>query len=342
MKNRIIKRPFQAEECYNLIVTIILEIMIFRINKIIELEVESLDLLEDLNSILLIELKKFGYQFENKDTHHLLTAFFNLQDKTVSTKRRRVHISKELRAKEIEKPYNDYLKQIRNKFKNGKDINPYLSTMSVKPYKKDLLLYDWGIHHLHINNKINNKGFIERSDYILFFVLKEDDVYLIDVSKHKLEDRTEFSQQNLLVILRRNWPHLLEPFKLPEGTGLTEKFDDKGHSLLRNSGVTTSVEVEGEVFALMGGGISSAKTSITHTRKADQIFNSLRRLEENLKIRQRGLKEITSEYKIPSIDTDFKLVLEDNFFYIIESHSGNKFIEVEGLFKTIFGHLINK
>lgn len=300
-----------------------------------------MDLLEDLNNVLQIEFKKLGYQTQKKDTRDLLTALFNLQDKTISVKRRIVHISNELKAKEIEKPYNDYLKQIRNKFKNGKDINPHLSTMSVKPLKKDLLLYDWGIHHLHLNNKLNDKGFIERSDYILFFVLKEDDVYFIDVTKHKLEDRTEFSQQHLLGIVKRNWSHLLEPFKAKGFTGLSEKIDDKSHSLLRNSGVATLVEVDGEVFGLIGGGISTAKTNITHTRKTHEIFRSLRRLEDELRIRQKSLKELTSEFKIPSIEIDFKLIIEDKSFYIVESHSGNKIIEAEGLFDHIFGHLIN-
>lgn len=300
-----------------------------------------MDLINDLNNILQIKIKKMGYQLAKNNTHKLLTALFNLQDKTVSAKRRRVHISKELRAKEIEQPYNGYLKQIRNKFKNGKNINPHLSTMSVKPYKKDLLLYDWGIHHLHLNNKLNDKGFIERSDYLLFFVLKEDDVYFIDVTKHKLEDRTEFSQQYLLGIMKNNWSHLLEPFKLKGITGLSEEIDDKGYSSLRNSGVATLIEVGGEVFGLIGGGISTAKTNITHTRKADEILLSLRRLEDNLRIRQKSLQEITSEYKILPIEVDFKLILEDKSFYVVESHTGNKIIKAEGLFENIFGHLIN-
>lgn len=304
--------------------------------------VVSLDLLEDLNSILRIEFKNLGYQTQKKDTHDLLTAFFNLQDKTVSVKRRRVHTSNELRAKEIEKPYNDYFKQIRNKFKNGKDINPHLSTMSVRPHKEDLLLYDWGIHHLHLNNKLNDKGFIERSDYILFFVLREDDVYFIDITKHKLEDRTEFSQQYLLGIVKRNWSHLLEPFKAKGGvTGLSEKIDDKRHSFLRSIGAATLVEIDGEVFGFIGGGISTAKTNIVHTRKSHEIFISLRRLEDNLRIRQKNLKEITSEFKISPIEANFNLILEDKSFYIVESHSKNKVIEAEGLFDHIFGHLIN-
>jgi hypothetical protein len=303
--------------------------------------VDSLNLLEDLNIILQLELKKLGFQLPKKDTHDLLTALFNLQDKTVSVKRRRVHIAKELRDKEIKKPYSDYLKQIRNKFRNGKDINPYLSTMSVKPYKKDLLLYDWGIHHLHLNNNLNDKRFIERSDSILFFVLKEDDVYFIDVTKHKLEDGTEFSQQHLLKIIKKNWSFLLAPFKLEGFTGLSEKIDDKNHSLLRNSGAATLVEVDGEVFGLIGGGITTAKTNINHTTKTDKIIISLRKLEDNLKVNQRSLKEITRDFKISSIETDYQLILEDKIFYIIEIHSGNKIIQANGLFNNIFGHLVN-
>ncbi|WP_446935796.1 hypothetical protein [Lysinibacillus fusiformis] len=295
-----------------------------------------MDLLEDLNEILNIEFEKMGYRTDKKDTHGMLTAFFNLQDKTISIKRRSVHISKELREKNIEEPYESYLKQIRNKFKNGKDINPHLSKMSVRPYQKDLLLYDWGIHHLHVNNNFDDKGFIERSDYILFFIINEDNVYFIDVTKHKLEDRTEFSQQNLLRIVKRNWPHLLTSIK-----GITgEEIDDKEYKELRDGGAMSLIKVDGEVFAPMGGGYSTAKTSIVHTQKSDQIVMSLRHLEEDLKTRKSSLKEYTSYLKITPIETDFKLVLEDKTLYIIEINSGNKIIEAEGLFSSIFGHLV--
>ncbi|MEJ9307241.1 hypothetical protein P4593_28505 [Priestia megaterium] len=94
-----------------------------------------MNLLEDLNEILQTELNKLGYQqIQKKDTHNLLVALFNVQDKTVSVKRRRVYISRELNAKEIEEPYNNYLKLVRNKFKNGKDVNPHLSGGSTKLY----------------------------------------------------------------------------------------------------------------------------------------------------------------------------------------------------------------
>ncbi|WP_209369598.1 hypothetical protein [Priestia megaterium] len=299
-----------------------------------------MNLLKDLNGILQAELNKLGYrQIQKKDTHNLLAALFNVQDKTVSVKRRRVYISEELKVKEVEEPYNDYLKQIRNKFKNGKDINPHLSGGSTKLYKKDPLLYDWGIHHLHLNNKLNSKGLIERSDYLLFFILKEDVVYFIDVSKHKLEDRTEFSQQYLLGIVKRNWPYLLEPFKLP--VTLSRKNDDKAHSLLRGAGIATFVDVDGEAYGLMGGGISSAKTNLTHTRKADDIIKSLRDQENILKTAKKELKDLTSEFKISPIKTDYKLILEDKSFYIVESRTGTKTIEIQGLYNSVFGHLVN-
>ena len=299
-----------------------------------------MDLLKDLNGILQTELHKLGYQqIEKKYTHDLLTALFNVQDKTVSVKRRRVHISKELNAKEIEEPYNNYLKLIRNKFKNGKDVNPHLSGGSTKLYRKDLLLYDWGIHHLHLNDKLNSKGLIERSDYLLFFILKEDDVYFIDVTKHKLEDKTEFSQQYLLGIVKRNWSYLLDPFKIP--ATLSRKNDDKAHSSLRGGGIVTFVDIDGEAYGLMGGGISSARTNLTHTRKADDIIKSVRDQENTLKKAQKDLKHFTSEFNISAIETDYKLILEDKSFHIAESRTGTKTFEVQGLYNSVFGHLVN-
>lgn len=298
-----------------------------------------MDLLEDLNGILQGKLRSLGYVTQRNDTRSLLTGLINLQDKTVSIKKRNVYVSKELRIKEIENPYDDYLKQVRSKFKIGKDVNPHLSKMSLKPQKKDLLLYDWGIHHLHLNNQFDDKGFIERSDYLLFFMLKEDDVYLIDVTKHQLEDRTEFSQQNLLKIVKNNWSYLLEPFKMKGVIGLSQPINDKSHSILRNSGVLTFVEIEGEVFMPMGGGISTAKTNINHTRNVDYIFDVIRDLELDLTLKQKKIKEVTSKFNILYVEADIKLILENNNFLVVETKSGNKVCVVRGLYENIVGHL---
>ncbi|RFU70362.1 hypothetical protein D0469_07105 [Peribacillus saganii] len=296
-----------------------------------------MDLIKDLSDILVEEYKKLGIPIQNKDTHHLLTGFFNLSDKTISPKRRTIRISKELNEKNLEEPYNEYLKQIRHKFKYGKNVNTYLSKKAFKPAQKDPLLYDWGIHHLHLNNEFSPEGFVERSDYLLFCIIKSDTVYFIDVTKHKLDDRTEFSQQKLLRIVKSNWSHLLEPFKMKGFSSLERKMTDKDYAELRHAGAMSFVEIDGEVFAMIGGGISTARTNIKHTIKADNVFRSLRDMEEHLHQIQKDLLEINLNTKLPQININYKLIQEGDSFFVIEEKSGNKVIESKSLYNVIFG-----
>lgn len=296
----------------------------------------SLDFLADVNKILKIELEKMGHNSVKSNTKDFLSLLFNLQKKTISIKKRTVRISKELKEKEIEEPFNSYLNQINSKFENGDDINPHMSKWSVDPLKYDLLLYDWGIHHLHLEIKFDDKGFIKRSDYILFFILKENDVYFLDVTKHKLEDGTQFSQQHLVTIVKRNWPFLLQRINGING----EDISDKKYSELRRYGSMSLINVDGEVFAPMGGGYSTAKTSVSNTIKSHQIIDSLRKKEKEMKHKRNNLEEITNDLRITPMKLDYKLILENKSFYIVEENTGIKLIEIEGLFETIFGHLI--
>ncbi len=99
------------------------------------------------------------------------------------------------------------------------------------------------------------------------------------------------------------------------------------------------VEIDGEVFFPMGGGISTARTNITHTRRADYIFDALRNLEHALRMRRNILKEIANEFNVSTVETDFKLTLEDQTFFVVENKLGNKVGVVKGLYNDVFGHL---
>jgi hypothetical protein len=93
-------------------------------------------------------------------------------------KSREVLYSEELKTKlenkEIHEEYVVLLSEIKDKFERGEDINMYLSGNSFDPEKSDGLLYDWGIHHLHLSDQKdpNKPYFFIRSDYQLIFYLE--------------------------------------------------------------------------------------------------------------------------------------------------------------------------
>ncbi|MDF1511453.1 hypothetical protein PZE06_25475 [Robertmurraya sp. DFI.2.37] len=295
-----------------------------------------MDFYKDLSEILMVKFKEIGIEPPKGDLCTILKGYINLSDKLINNKKRNVKVSNELKEQDFGEHYNLCLQQIRNKFKNGIDVNGYLSKGAFKPSQRDLLLYDWGIHHLHINNKFDNGGFVERSDYLLFFIIDENNVYFIDVTRHKLENRTEFSQQELLRIVKRNWPYLIEPYRLKGFSSLEKKLTDKEHSEIRNSGAMAVVEIEGDIYGMIGGGITTARTNVQHTTKIDMVVSFLRDITKTMQENRKNFIDSPYSNKMIHLTESYKLILENECFYIINEKTGLKIIESPSLYKIIF------
>lgn len=295
-----------------------------------------MDFQKDLYEILIRKYNEFEIAPPNGDLGVLIKGYININDKLIDTKRRTVKISRELKEKDLGEHFNKCLKQIKNKFKNGKNINPYLSKFAQKPNKRDLLLYDWGIHHLHLNNELNSEGYVERSDYLLFFMIDSENVYFIDVSEHKLPDRTEFSQQNLLLIVKRNWPNLLEKYKLNSEFTLAKSYTDKEISEIRKNGGMVLTEIDGDFYGLIGGGITTARTNIQHTKKCDAVFSILGKMTEQMLTNKTNLFDNPYINEKIFIEPKFKLVQEEDTFFVINEFTRIKIMESKDLYNIIF------
>ncbi|MBT2217996.1 hypothetical protein KK120_19520 [Virgibacillus dakarensis] len=295
-----------------------------------------MDFIKDLSEIMVQAYKEKGINPPNGDTHTLLSRYFNLKDKIIVPRIRNVKVSKELRGKILEDDYKQCLHHIKNRFKNGKDVSIFLSKKSIKPSQKDLLLYNWGIHHLHLSMPEKGKQFVERSDYLLFLMINDNNAYFIDVTKHKLPDGTEFSQQELLLIIKRNWPYLLDPYKYQGAFSLDRKMTDKDYSEMRKAGSLSLVEIDGEVYGLIGGGITTARTNINHTIKTDGVFRVLRNMEANIRENTKNLSSLLSQNGFKQIDSSFKLIVEDEIFYVINENTDVKVLESKSIYDSIF------
>ena len=88
----------------------------------------------------------------------------------------------------------------------------------------DPLLTDWAMHHLHISNtkKKPTNPFYDPSDWLLFAHVKPNDIYLVDIHPHTKTGIDVFARKDLLKVLYRNWPEIMEPFEL-KGTPVGSK-----------------------------------------------------------------------------------------------------------------------
>ncbi|MFD0051877.1 hypothetical protein ACFVHQ_21720 [Actinomycetes bacterium NPDC127524] len=293
-----------------------------------------MNLLNDLEEIIQSEFKRHGYNVKNKNLQGLLNGLMNLKGKLIIPKPRKVRISKELLNKNLVGDNRKYLNEVKRKIEQGININNHLSRDSEKISAKDSLLYDWGIQHGHLNNKVDEEGRIKRSGYLLFFIVREDQVYFIDVTQHQLQDRTEFSQQQLLKIAKGNWPELFKNGL--KGITIPNKLSDKDYKDSRNKGSLVPVEVDGDVYAMLGGGYSTAKTSLKNTLETDYLIQFLLEIEASIKKSHSILFDICIQFGIQPIQNDFKLSYDEENFYVIETSLQKKQVIIENLHEDIF------
>lgn len=187
----------------------------------------------------------------------LLVIYATWQGRFVAQRPRAVHISSELAA--TEEAQGGRLDPIVSRIEGGDDLTPYLSTRVHTAYEpqatrnstrhlrgdRDLLLADWGLHHLHLRPT--------RSSRLVFARFAPDDAYLIGLYEHG-----DWALLDVLERLIRNWPddNLLDHAEYV--TGLTQCYSDADRLQLRNAGVNVGVEIDGRVYMTHGQSLDGA------------------------------------------------------------------------------------
>lgn len=192
--------------------------------------------------------------------------FLNAQNRRIpSSVPRVVHESRELLIPEEFRPDYDALLLLIHA---GGDLKPYLSRDILKkarPDKNDGLLNSWGIQHLHFRS--------EGTDQLLFCVIQDQDVFLIQTLPHRAEHLWVNTQ--LIQIVHDNWPHLIARGR---HSGLSpEHFSEEKRSSLRayNANFPVTV-VDGTVYLPPAGGIMASGDAQEDLLNCDKIFHELR------------------------------------------------------------------
>ncbi len=149
----------------------------------------------------------------------------------------------------------------------GGDLKPYLSRDVFKkgrPDKNDPLLNSWGIQHLHF--------LPEGSDHILFCVITEAEVFIIQALSHQMQHLWVNTQ--LFQILHDNWPALIASAK-HHGLSPEEFSADRLYSLRSfnaNFPITVS---DGTVYLPPTGGTVANGDAQEDLINCDKIFSEL-------------------------------------------------------------------
>jgi hypothetical protein len=172
---------------------------------------------------------------------------------------------------------------------SGVDLNPY-QTKTIKTndssglkrqLRTDGLWADWGIHHAHLTEAplVPGSDFSARSEWLLFFIVTNDELGLIDVRSHN--QRELFQDVSLIETAIRSWPHFFDRFAFKSAAGLQRQpqTDPESIKVLRRGGVIQPLEVDGKVYMPPGLGVTTASTSGRVSLARDKALQFSRNIE---------------------------------------------------------------
>ena len=291
-----------------------------------------MDLCKDYDEMVQAWMQERGIQTD-KCGFELWYEFFNLQKKSVPVQKRKVLFSKEFTC-----PSNLELgmKRLAEKLEHGQDVSLYLSKDSVAASEFDSLLYDWGIYHFHLGEKIDNRtGRIERTGPLLFAKIDAQKVYCINVYTHGKGNRP-WSKQEMIRILHQNWPETIQRYRIPGEVHLCPDTisppTDSEYADLRKNGVSTIIFVEdGVAYFSPGGGYTASGHSceiITHIQRVNNALKMAElRIKENIASIAAHIGNSTGQPSNKSFH--FKLVGIESVFYVAELQSKQLIVEVK-------------
>lgn len=249
-----------------------------------------------------LAIKRLGYELSGKDkVESRLDYLFNLLRNKIPTVPRKVHIAKHFNCPP---KYDTALKQIIFEIESGADLSPRGSRKQNKKIGYyDSMLLDWNIYHLHLGRKIirsgKNKGLIEGFKEILFVFITDENAYIIGVFDHN-----SWAKKNVLKVVHDNWPYLLDMYKLKGNISLEKEIKDEDREFFRNNSINCFIEIENDIYMGPGGGITSAGTGLTESRKTNIVMILVDNLKEWLNEYYSNIRNSLKRY-INNIDNEY-------------------------------------
>ena len=281
-----------------------------------------MDFQKDLREIAENMLDYYGLKHTPPETtEDKLHRWLNTQFKLIEPLPRKLFFSKKIQNHSLPADLIDGYDLVKAKLTNGVDVNGHLSKSIFYNDKPDYLFYDWGIYHLHLSKEQDSKNrfFLKRTDELLFLYLNKANAYLIDIRPHN-EDYV-FAQKELLQIIHEEWIEVLEPFKLKGMMVAQEINNAEDIHKLRDAGVLVVHKVGNDSYMPMGGGLSTAATSINVTTESDRLTIMARNAEKWINENIIDVKRQINLVKPEIVDFDFKLLMNDKGFFIYEINS---------------------
>jgi hypothetical protein len=273
---------------------------------------------------------------EAMETSGLLVVYWNWMNRGPPRYRYRVHRSDALGANPLAhtEPYGSSLEHIVALLETGAAVTPHLSrdikigfqpqhtpkTNLKRRRDLDLLLNDWGVHHLHLTTVVESDGFVTRSGPLLFAAFRGSNAYLIDILQHQT-----WASDAIPTTIIRNWPDAGLMHEVKGVLGSRESYCEGEKLALREAGIEVPFEVDGRVFQF-GPALSTAGTSHLAVRGADRVLTTLVRFESLLQTEPNYIADALSSagIELPAV-FDLRFVFLESGYGVVERNTNSLF-----------------
>lgn len=146
------------------------------------------------------------------------------------------------------------------------------------------------------SRRFRDDGFVKRSNYQIFAWITDDCIYMIQVYPHKADFL--YCKKELLNIVERNWPNLLEPYRLKDICSLNEQFDDEQYEQIREAHISTLIQTENDkCYGFLGGGYMSDGSSGEAVRNEFFWNNRLKICEDVIRRNMTSILQVIREQR---------------------------------------------
>lgn len=252
----------------------------------------------------------WGYNISSIPHDEIPLFYFNAENRRPKKKARKLILADSFVCPQ---ELSEGWEKLKKKVEDGEDLTPNLSKLIKKIKNKDSMLNDWGVHHFHLGEDMED-SFIKRTGPLLFALLVNDNFYAIGIFDHG-----SWANQDIVEIIHRNWPTVIENYKLRGAIDMSYHPNEKERLTLRSAGVNVYTSVsDGTIYAPIGGGVAGSRfntQAVMRTIKQKDLLEKLEKhLDNELDSMQETFKEqgyngdLEVEASLLITDTQYKAV----------------------------------
>ena len=249
-----------------------------------------IDLLKDTLS------NHWGYDISSIPDDEIPLFYFNAENRRPEKKIRELIVADSFVCPQ---ELSEGWEKLKKKVEDGEDLTPNLSKLINRLDNKDSMLNDWGVYHFHLGKKMKG-SFTERTGPLLFALLNGNSFYAIGIFDHG-----SWANQDIVEIIHRNWPTVIENYRLRDALEMSHSFTEKERLILRSKGVNMFTSVnDGTIYAPMGGGVAGSRFN---TQAVMRNITQKTRLEELEKYLDHELDSMQEMFEERGYDGDLEV-----------------------------------